>query len=98
MADQNPTDLGVPQWWQFMYPLLQVASDGRDWARREFYPAAVKRAGVPDELRQLQHKSGDFVAEHRAGWAKSGLVRARLLLDEKRRRGAEIQEEVRAPP
>lgn len=79
MDDLNPTELGVPQWWQFMYPLLQVASDGREWARRDFYPAAVEQAGVPDELRQLQHKSGDFVAEHRAGWAKSGLVRARLL-------------------
>jgi restriction system protein len=79
MSAANPTQLGIPQWWQFMYPLLQVASDGREWARRDFYPAAVERAGVPDELRALQHKSGDYVAEHRAGWAKSGLVRARLL-------------------
>jgi restriction system protein len=79
MSDLNPTELGIPQWWQFMYPLLQVASDGRDWARRDFYPAAVDRAGVPEDLRALQHKSGDLVAEHRAGWAKSGLVRARLL-------------------
>lgn len=79
MTEPNPTELGVPQWWQFMYPLLQVASDGRDWARRDFYPAAVERAGVADELRLLQHKSGDYVAEHRAGWAKSDLVRARLL-------------------
>lgn len=80
MADLNPTELGVPQWWQFMYPLLQVASDGRDWARRDLYPAAVERAGVPDDLRKLQHKSGDYIAEHRAGWAKSGLVRVRLLV------------------
>lgn len=79
MTSVNPTDLGIPQWWQFMHPLLEVASDGRDWARRDFYPAAVERAGVPEELRLLQHKSGDYVAEHRAGWAKSGLVRARLL-------------------
>lgn len=79
MTPPNPTELGVPQWWQFMHPLLEVASDGRDWARRDLYPAAVERAGVPDELRALQHKSGDYVAEHRAGWAKSGLVRARLL-------------------
>ena len=79
MADLNPTELGIPQWWQFMYPLLQVSSDGHEWARRDLYPAAVQRAGVPEELRTLQHKSGDYVAEHRAGWAKSGLVRARLL-------------------
>lgn len=79
MTSVNPTDLGIPQWWQFMHPLLQVASDDRDWARRDFYPAAVEQAGVPEELRLLQHKSGDYVAEHRAGWAKSGLIRARLL-------------------
>ncbi|MBG6094237.1 restriction endonuclease [Nocardioides luteus] len=80
MTDVNPTELGIPQWWQFMYPLLQVTSDGSDWARRDLYPAVVERAGVPDDLRKLQHKSGKYIAEHRASWAKSGLVRARLLL------------------
>lgn len=80
MSELKPTELGIPQWWQFMYPLLQVTSDGRDWARRDLYSAAVERAGVPEDLRALQHKSGKYIAEHRAGWAKSGLVRARLLV------------------
>lgn len=80
MTDQNVTELGIPQWWQFMYPLLQVAADGRDWARRDLYSAALDRAGVSEDLRLVQYgSSGNYAAENRVGWAKSALTRARLL-------------------
>ena len=80
MNEPNATDLGIPQWWQFMYPLLQVASDGKEWTRRELYSAALDLAGVSEELREIQYgPSGNFAAENRVGWAKSALARARLL-------------------
>lgn len=80
MTDLNVTELGIPQWWQFMYPLLQVAADGREWARRDLYSAALDRAGVPEDLRLIQYgPSGNYAAENRVGWAKSALTRARLL-------------------
>lgn len=80
MSEPNATELGIPQWWQFMHPVLQVASDGKDWARRDLYSAALDVAGVSDELRAVQYEaSGNFAAENRVGWAKSALTRARLL-------------------
>ncbi|GAA3209717.1 hypothetical protein GCM10017690_19450 [Microbacterium terregens] len=80
MTDLNVTELGIPQWWQFMYPLLQVAADGREWARRDLYSAALDRAGVPEDLRLIQYgPSGNYAAENRVGWAKSALTRVRLL-------------------
>lgn len=80
MAEPTPTELGLPQWWQFMYPLLQVASDGKEWPRRDLYAAALDVAGVSDELRSIQYgTSGNLAAENRVGWAKSALTRARLL-------------------
>ncbi|WP_289566067.1 restriction endonuclease [Cellulomonas cellasea] len=86
MSELNATALGIPQWWQFMHPVLQVASDGKDWARRDLYSAALDLAGVSDELRAVQYEtSGNFAAENRVGWAKSALTRARLL--ETARRG-----------
>lgn len=79
-AEPNATDLGIPQWWQFMYPLLQVASDGKEWARRDLYSAALDQAGVAEDLRAIQYGvSGNYAAENRVGWAKSALTRARLL-------------------
>lgn len=80
VTERNATELGIPRWWQFMYPLLQAAADGDEWARRDLYSAALDKAGVPDELRTIQYgTSGNYAAENRVGWAKSALTRARLL-------------------
>lgn len=80
MTDLDPTELGVPRWWQFMYPLLQASADGAEWTRRDLYSAALDRAGVSADLRSIQYgASGNYAAENRVGWAKSALTRARLL-------------------
>lgn len=80
MTEPNVTELGIPQWWQFMYPLLLVAADGTEWARRDLYTAVLDQAGISEELRAIQYgTSGNYAAENRVGWAKSALTRARLL-------------------
>ncbi|GAA1983300.1 restriction endonuclease [Microbacterium pumilum] len=80
MSDTSITGAGIPQHGQLALPLLQVISDGKEWTRRDLVVATLDRAGVPEELREIQYKeSGHFAAENRVGWAKSELNRARLI-------------------
>lgn len=80
MSDTNFTAAGIPQHGQLALPLLQVIADGNEWTRRDLVVATLDRAGVPQELRELQYgESGHYAAENRVGWAKSELTRAQLI-------------------
>ena len=66
----------IPNWQNFMTPLLQVLEDGKLWARKEATLATLDEAGITAAQREEHLPSGNPRALNRVGWAASDLVRA----------------------
>jgi restriction system protein len=78
--------MAIPDYQSIMLPLLQLAEDGKEHVFRESVSAlAAHFALTPDELQRLLPSGSQPLFINRVGWARTYLVKARLL--ESPRRG-----------
>jgi restriction system protein len=70
----------VPGYQEFMRPLLEALSDGREQNVREVYAAVAERLHLTEADRQELIPSGtQRLLDNRVGWAKTYLLKAGLL-------------------
>jgi restriction system protein len=78
--------MALPSYQQFIYPVLKIAHDGKEYSMREIYDQIADQMGITEEERQELLPSGtQQIYKNRIGWAKTYLVKAGLL--ESQRRG-----------
>ena len=77
----------VPDYQNFLLPLLQLLKDGQEHSLRDFYEILADQYQLTEEDRQQQLPSGQQKAYiNRIGWAKTHLKKASLLDSPKRGR------------
>lgn len=70
----------IPDYQSFMRPLLEIASDGKEWKLGDAIEEIAKRLAITDEDRKALLPSGrQGLLENRVGWAKTYLKKAGLL-------------------
>jgi hypothetical protein len=72
--------MSVPEYQEWMLPMLNAVSDGREHTVAEITEKVVSSLGLTDdERKQLLPGGGQTVIANRAAWAKTQLKRAGLL-------------------
>lgn len=78
--------MAVPTYQQFMTPLLEFISDGKEHSLRESIEALAEKLNLSDgDRRELLPSGNQAVLDNRVGWARTYLKKAGLL--ESTRRG-----------
>ncbi|MFH5240556.1 restriction endonuclease [Antrihabitans spumae] len=70
---------GMPVWYGFLTPVLEVLADGATWSKRDLHIAVFDHIGLTPEQLEETLPSGKSRADNRIGWALSGLNRAELV-------------------
>lgn len=77
--------MSIPSYEQCMLPLLQLASDGKEYLFKDAIDVLIKKFNLTEEEKQILLPSGSaFVINNRIGWARTYLTKAGLLLKTKR--------------
>ena len=72
--------MAIPPYHAFMLPLLRIAGDGQAHRVDDCLEELAKQFGLStEELRELLPSGKQTVIYSRVGWAKTYLVKARLL-------------------
>ena len=69
----------MPTWYEFMVPVLQVLSDGRERSTREMFALVPDHIIMPQEQRAETLNSGQSRSDNRIGWALSFLFKAEAV-------------------
>jgi hypothetical protein len=70
---------GIPQFFEFFRPLLEVLSDGAEWKVATAKEAVADRVGLSPAARALRLPSGGLLVANRVGWALTSLSKAELV-------------------
>ncbi|WP_225728345.1 MULTISPECIES: restriction endonuclease [unclassified Nocardia] len=70
---------GMPVWYGFLTPVLEVLNDGKVWKKRDLHEAVFAHLELTTEQRAEVLPSGQHRADNRVGWALSALNRAELV-------------------
>ncbi|MDC0273648.1 restriction endonuclease [Planctomycetaceae bacterium] len=74
----------IPDYQQFMLPLLKILSDGQLHRLRDLVPVLASEFGLPEDCRNTLLDSGQPVIDNRIGWSRSYLKKAGLVENPKR--------------
>ena len=75
----------IPNYQQFMFPLLNLVKDGNEYQMRNIYDQIADQLEIPETERSALLPSGtQQIYKNRIGWAKSYLIKASLLQSPKR--------------
>ena len=66
----------IPDYQQFMLPLLEVLSDGKVHRLRDLVPILASKFELPEDCRNVLLNSGQPVIDNRVGWTRSYLKKA----------------------
>ena len=75
----------IPDYQSIMLPLLQLASDGKEWSLRDAGQAIIQKFGLtPEEVEELLPSRSQPAIYNRVGWARTYLVKAGALTQTRR--------------
>ena len=77
--------VAIPDYQSIMLPLLQLASDGKEWSLRDAGQAIIQKFGLtPEEVEELLPSRSQPAIYNRVGWARTYLVKAGALTQTRR--------------
>jgi restriction system protein len=77
--------MGIPNYQEFMLPLLRLTSDGEEHSLRQAYDILAEEKGLTeDERKQLLPSGRQAVVNNRIGWAATYMKKAGLLVGTRR--------------
>lgn len=77
--------MAVPDFQTMMLPVLEYFRDGKEHTRKEIFEFSVRFFNISQEEQQIMLPSGNMLLyQNRAGWAKSYLLKAKLIENTKR--------------
>jgi restriction system protein len=71
--------VSLPNFQEFMRPVLVLLSDGKTWNRAEIREGAATALNLPEEERTVRNERGTWILASRVHWATAYMFQARLI-------------------